>query len=484
MLSIKLFILVSAGQGWIMQNHHNQTKQLLEKIEELIESQNHQELKELLNMSRSSDLAEVVEVLDEIARQILFDLLDPKEAGEVLEKIDEATRSEVVEDMTSQELGDIVSTLPPDEAADVVALLSDDQAEEVLDAIPQDESEQLEKLLSYPEDTAGGIMTPEVVKVFSDACIRDAIRAYRLADHNEHFYFVYVVEHDDKLSGCVDIQTLLKFPGGTLVTQVMKQIPAIHFQADQEHIANIFRKNDLISAPVVDDNNILIGRITVDDIVDVMEEEAEEDVFKMAGTDPMELETRSSFKAALVRLRWLLSCMVCGMTCSVIAYNFFQKQFSDTALWAGLLTFVPAIAGVGGNSGTQTSTVVVRGLATGDLAALDILNVYLRECRIAIIVAFLCSLVSAGIAFASMNLLAGSYSPFISTICLSVGLAMFMAIMFSTSVGLFLPFIFKKVGIDPAISSGPLVTTANDVISSAVYFTISLTILHFFNQPL
>ncbi|MBN2844193.1 MAG: magnesium transporter [Sedimentisphaerales bacterium] len=461
-----------------MPNHHNQTKQLLEKIEELIERKDYLQLKELLNVSRSSDLAEIVEVLDEIARQILFDLLDPKEAGEVLEKIDEATRVELVEELSSEVLGGIVQTLPPDEAADVVAVLSDDQAEEVLDSIPHAESQQLELLMSYGEDTAGGIMTPKVVKVGVDDCIRDCIRAYRLADHKEHFYFVYAVETNGKLVGAIDIQTLLKFPGGTPVRKVLKDVPAIHYKADQEVIANIFRKNDLISAPVVDDNDILIGRITVDDIVDVMEEEAEEDVMKMAGTDPIEFETRSSFKAAMVRLRWLISCMVCGMTCSVIAYNFFQKQFSDPLLWASLLTFVPAIAGVGGNSGTQTSTVVVRGLATGDLAALDILNVYLRECRIAIIVAFFCSIISAIIAYVSMNLLTGTHSPYITTICLSVGLAMLMAIMFSTSIGLILPFFFKKIGIDPAISSGPLVTTTNDVISSAVYFTISLTLLH------
>ncbi|KPK75849.1 MAG: hypothetical protein AMJ79_09365 [Phycisphaerae bacterium SM23_30] len=168
-------------------------KQLLEKIELLIEAQDLEELRELLAASRSSDVAEIVEVLDEIARQILFDLLDAKEAGEVLEKIDDATRVEVVEDLSSEELTDIVATLPPDEAADVVADLSQRQTEEILDHIPKAESAQIEKLLTYPEDTAGGIMNPELVKVRIDQTVHDAIQNYRQSDPEEDFYHVFVV---------------------------------------------------------------------------------------------------------------------------------------------------------------------------------------------------------------------------------------------------------------------------------------------------
>ncbi len=462
-----------------MQDHHSQTKQLLEKIEELIESSDLEQLKELLMISRSSDVAEVVEVLDEIARQVLFDLLDPKEAGEVLEKIDEATRSEVVEDMSSEALGTIVSSLPPDEAADVIAELSDAQTEHILGCISNEESEQLEKLLSYEEDTAGGIMTPEVVKVQIDQTIRDAIRAYREADHNEHFFYVYVVDYNNKFVGAVDIHTLLKYPRSTNIHEIMDdEMPVIHQSDDQEVIANTFRKNDLISAPVIDDNHILLGRITVDDIVDVMEEEAEEDVLKMAGTHPDELDTRSTFRAAMVRLPWLLICMTCGMVFSIIVQQFFQEQFKNPVLWANLLMFLPAVAAIGGNSGMQTSTVVVRGLATGDLAALDMLQVYMRECRIAIIVAIFCAIISGLVAHIGMNLFSNITATDINTIGFSVGLAMLAAIMVSTSLGLLLPFLFRRIGIDPAISSGPLITTSNDIISSVVFFSICLTLMH------
>ena len=461
-----------------MQDHHSQTKQLLEKIEQLIEAKDFEELKELLSISRTSEVAEVVEVLDEIARQVLFDLLDPKDAGEVLEKIDEATRSEVIEDMTGKELGEMLSSLPPDEAADVIAEFSDQQAEKVLEHIGEEDSEQIEKLLSYDEDTAGGIMTPEVVKVNIDQTIRDAIRAYRAADHNEHFFNVYVIDDDDRLLGAVDIHTLLKYPRKTSIHEILdKEIPTIHLSDDQEVIANTFRKNDLISAPVVDDKGILVGRITVDDIVDVMDEEAEEDVFKMAGTHPDELDTHNSIKVAMVRLPWLIVCMSCGIASSIIIYKFFEGKFNNDLTWKHIVPFVPAVMAIGGNSGMQTSTVVVRGLATGDLVALDILQVLQREFKVSMIIAFVCAILSSLVALGGLNLFGDENFHHIPTVGLSVGLSMFCAISLSTLMGLLLPFLFRKIGVDPAISSGPLITTTNDILSSMIYFTLGLTLL-------
>ncbi len=465
-----------------MQDHHSQTKQLLENIEQLIEAKDFEQLKELLSVSRTSEVAEVVEVLDEIARQVLFDLLEPKDAGEVLEKIDEATLSEVVEDMTGEELGEMLSSLPPDEVADVIAEFSDQQAEKVLEHIGEIDSEQIEKLLSYQEDSAGGIMTPEVVKVQIDQTIRDAIRAYREADHDEHFFNVFVVDSEDKLLGSIDIHTLLKYPRKTDIKDIIDdEIPFIHLSDDQEVIANTFRKNDLVSAPVVDDNGILVGRITVDDIVDVMDEEAEEDVLKMAGTHPDELDTHKSLKIALVRLPWLLICMSGSMLSAIVLYKFFANKYaslSNPEIWKHIITFVPAVTAMGGNSGMQTSTVVVRGLATGDLAALDLIQVLQREIKASLIVALICALVSSTVALTGLSIFEDANFKDVVTIALSVGLAMFSAVSLSTLLGLFLPYFFRKVGIDPAISSGPLITTANDILSFMVYFALGLLLLN------
>ncbi len=457
-------------------------RQLLERIEQLIESQDLDELRQLLAVSRSSDVAEVVEVLDEIARQILFDLLDAKEAGEVLEKIDEATRVEVVEDLSSEELTDIVAALPPDEAADVVADLSDEQTEKVLDHIPKAESAQIEKLLSYEEDSAGGIMNPELVKVKIDQTVRDAIHSYRQSDPEEDFYHVFVIDDQDRFQGNVSLPTLLRHPRQTAIAKVIEEeLPTVGVTADQEEIANTFRKNDLIVMPVVNDQGVLVGRITVDDIVDVIEEEAEEDALVMAGTHPAELETPKILKAASVRLPFLIICMVVAMLAGILLVSLFVPHFDkiNPAIWACITMFMPAMLAMGGNSGLQTSTIVVRGLATGDLAALDLMQVFLREVRVALIVAVVCSIIAGLVSGLMLAIFADNLDVSKARILgLAVGIAMFCGIMLSTSLGLTLPFLFRRFGIDPAISSGPLVTTTNDTLGCLTYFSLALLLLN------
>ncbi len=455
-------------------------RQLLERIETLIEQKDFDELRHVLAAARSSDVAEVVEVLDEIARQILFDLLDPDEAGEVLEKIDEATRHEIFEDLSTPELGHIVATLPPDEAADVLGDLSAERTEKVLEQMPPDESAPIEKLLVYPEDSAGGLMNPELVKVNLKASIGDAIEQVRRADPETDFYHVFVVDNKGLYKGVLDVQTLVRrVPNTPVAAALQDDLPTVGVLTDQEDIANLFRKNDLVSAPVVDDRGALMGRITVDDVLDVMEEEAEEDAFVGAGTHPSELETTSLLHAAAVRLPWLLTCMGGAMFSAVFLVSVFKKAqaFTDPQ-WLSIFMFMPAIAAMGGNSGLQTSTIVVRGLATGDLVALNIFQVFLRESRIAIIVALACGIL-AGLASGLYLSLHPGDLPLAQgkVLGLAIGIAMFCGIMLSTTLGLLLPFFFRKVGIDPAISSGPLVTTANDALGILTYFSLALLLL-------
>jgi len=461
-------------------------KQLLDHIEQLIESKDFEQLRQVLSEARSSDVADVVEVLDEIARQILFDLLDPKDAGEVLEKIDEATRSQIVEDLTNDELTDIVATLPPDEAADVVADLPEEQTEKILDHIPQTESEQIEKLLEYEEDTAGGIMNPELVTANINGTVRDAIHSFRQADAEEDFWYIFIVDDKGHYKGVVGLDTLLRHHRETAIAEVLEEeVPTVNVNADQEEIANTFRRNDLFVMPVVDKNGILLGRITVDDIVDVMEEEAEEDAMVTAGTHPAELDTPNIFKAASVRLPWLLICMFSSLFSALIFFSLFDDRFS-TADWSCIVMFIPAIAAMGGNSGMQTSTVVVRGLATGDLAALDLSQVFLREVRVALVVASVCAMIAGLVAFIWLHNFPPAFNidqeiqqihhaPILG---LSVGIAMLCAILLSTLMGFTLPYIFRRVGIDPAISCGPLVTTTNDAVSYITYFSLALLLLH------
>jgi len=244
----------------------------------------------------------------------------------------------------------------------------------------------------------------------------------------------------------------------------------------QERVRNIFSKNDLIVVPVLDKNHNLIGRITADRIIEVAEDEAAEDLFTMAGTDPDELERFSAVHAARIRMTWLLPCLV-GTAITAVVLTFFHKKFTLENLpliYTAAIAFVPMIAAISGNAGLQTSAIVVSGLATGHLAALRLSQVISREVRIAVLVAISCAVI--GGTTSAVLLKTGTFDVAIEAarLVFAVGSAMFAAIMVATTLGLFLPFLFRRIGIDPAISSGPLVTTANDSISVAIYMTLTL----------
>ena len=247
----------------------------------------------------------------------------------------------------------------------------------------------------------------------------------------------------------------------------------IDANADQEEVRNIFSKNDLIVAPVLDSNSRLIGRITADRIIEVAEEEAAEDLYTMAGTDPDELDTFSAFNAARIRMTWLLPCLL-GTAVTALVMTFFRDIHPLTFVAAA--SFVPMIAAISGNAGLQTSAIVVSGFATGHLAALKLSQVFTREVRIALLVALACGILGGLICFAMLHLKPDQTDIQIARLVPAFAAAMFCAIMVATTLGLTLPFLFRKIGIDPAISSGPLVTTANDSISVAIYMTLAVSL--------
>jgi len=453
-------------------------KQLLQQIEFLLESGDMQALARLLHDQRSSDIAEVVELVDNEHKRAIFDAMDKPTAAEVLEKVDEATRAELFELLRTEELSSIVLHLDTDDAADILSELPEEERIELLRSIPVADSAEIKELMGYSEDSAGGIMDPVVISVPEDATVAEAINKIRAAEIDEDFYCVYVVDKSGRFLGDVRIRFLLTRPENTRIHDLIDPDTIyVKVDTDQEEVRNIFSKNDLIVVPVLDDRDILVGRITADRVIEVAEEEAAEDLYTMAGTEPEELETFSAFRAARIRMTWLLPCLV-GTGITALVLMFFHKKFDFeqlSILYTASIAFVPMIAAISGNAGLQTSTIVVSGLATGHLAALRLSQVFSRETRIAMLVALSCSLLG-GTVCATLIISKSDGDPTISIVRLvfAFGTAMFSAIMVATTLGLFLPFLFRRIGIDPAISSGPLVTTANDSISVAIYMTLTL----------
>ncbi len=455
----------------------DEQKQLLERIEHLLDTDNMPALRKLLSDQRSSDIAEIVELVDNKERRAIFDVMDMPMSAEVLEKVDEATRAELFELLEDKELTNLVSELDPDDAADILSELSEEERAELLENISPIESAEIKELMSYSEDSAGGIMDPIVISVTEDATVGQAVNKIRAAEIDEDFFSVYVVSKTERFLGDVRLRFLLTRPESTKIGELIDPDTIfVNVDTDQEEVRNIFSKNDLIVVPVLDGDHKLVGRITADRVIEVAEEEAAEDFYTMAGTDPDELDTVSVFHAARVRMTWLLPCLI-GTSVTGLVLMFFHDRFNidnPSLIYTAALIFVPMIAAISGNAGLQTSAIVVSGLATGHLVALRLSQVFTREVRIALLVALSCGLLG-GIACAVLLHTKGLEDGIKATrLVFAFGTAMFSAIMVATTLGLFLPFLFRRIGIDPAISSGPLVTTANDSISVTIYMSLTL----------
>lgn len=450
----------------------DEQRQLVQQTETLLEAQDRSALKELLSHWRSSDIAEVVELVDNEHRRVIFDAMSKPTSAEVLEKVDEATRAELFELLDEEELSGLLLHLDPDDAADVVSELPEEERDNLLQSMPPAESTEIRRLMGYSEDSAAGIMDLALISVPEEATVAEAVSKVRAAEVDDDFFAVYVVDRAGRFLGHVRVRFLLTRPEGTQIRDMIDRDSIyVSVDTDQEEVRNIFSKNDLIVVPVLDKQHRLVGRITADRVIEVAEEEAAEDLYTMAGTDPDELDTVSAFHAARVRMTWLLPCLM-GTAVTATVMIFFRSH--HLMVFVAAAAFAPMIQAISGNAGLQTSAIVVSGLATGHLAALRFSQVFTREVRIALLVALSCALLGALACTILVRFKAQDHTIEPGRLVFAFGTAMFSAIMVATTLGLVLPFLFRRIGIDPVISSGPLVTTANDSISVAIYMTLAL----------
>ena len=459
-------------------------QQLYEHVVDALEGGDGQALPGTIADARAADIAEVMDLLDDDQRSQVIYALPPRTAAEVIVLLDEAVRGEVVEDLNEQQLSEIVAELPLDDAADVMAELSQEQLGGLLEQIPQVQSVQISELLRYDETSAGGIMNPHLLALPPPAKVSEAVDRVREFAAGEDIHYVYVVDDDHQLLGTVGLQRLVINGPDTRLRSILDSDPVtVNVYDDQEDVLRVFRKYDIPAVAVVDDREHLRGRITHDDIMDVAAEEAAEDIYRMAGTDAAELETRSVLRAAGVRMSWLIPCMVGANIAATVLAAYGQSSLSKTQLTA-LVMFVPLIAATGGNAGMQSAAIILRGLATGELAFSKLRWVFMRESRIAIVVALLCAVFTCAVSsvvlrvLKSMDFSAAAPADVVPLrLGMGIGLGVLCAILIATTMGITLPFVFRRLGVDPAIASGPLITTTNDILSGAVYLAIALLIV-------
>lgn len=386
---------------------------------------------------------------------------DHEKRAEVVAEIDETKWRDLLAKLQPHEIAELIQEMESDDAADIIAKLPLPLRYETLYRLPGPQRHQVLELLGYPEDSAGGIMQVELAHVQDNALVSDAILKVReLVEDDVQVLAVWVVDKEDHLVGSIELADLLLHKSTTHIRTFMKSdIICVRPLVDQEEVAQLFKKYDLLTLPVVDDENHLIGRISIDDVVDVLTEEAEEDALRMAGTSAEELmHPEKVFSTTRIRLPWLAIALLCSLI-SASLLRFFEPFLTRMTV---VYAFLPVIMAMGGNVGTQSATILIRSLATGKTDLSDIPKLLFKEIRVGLLIGTFygtCAGLVATFILSSQNHVLG----------LIVLVSMVMAMITAASLGVLAPALLRRFNIDPAIATGPFVTTMNDITGILIY---------------
>ena len=439
------------------------------RVEDFIEAGDETALDEVVSGTHPADLAALLGVLSHDLWPFLLSRLDIARISDLMEELPDHLRDDLAEHLKPDQLTEALEEMASDDAADVLADLPEPLARDLIEALPEEDRHEVETLLKYPEDTAGGLMQVELVSVPETATVDQTIDAVRAnAEEVSTFHFVYVVDDEHCLVGVLNLGALLLAPPDRAISErVKRNVHTVNPEVDQENVAQMFQRYDLVALPVVDDRGRLLGRILHDDAADVLEEEADEDIMHMAGAPTQEPElvyTDQVLKSAGVRLPWLLATLA-GLTVPALLVWAFQMSFPEMI---ALVPFIPVIGAMGGNVGSQSSTIVVRGFATGRVDFHNLGRFLFKELVISTLMGIACGVLSGVVAIVWHG------DPMLS---ITVAVSMVVAIIASALMGVLVPYFFRLVKIDPAIAAGPLVTTIDDIIAIGIYYVVALLLI-------
>ena len=443
-------------------------KILLDTIRRLLRREANSHLRKIVNKTHAADLSVVFRSLSLSEQLKLFAMIkDNEQKGILFSELEADTFLEIVAELDLNEIVSILEQMPSDDVADLIGRLPDEKAASILEMMQKVDSDEVEDLLSYGDDTAGGIMNPDYVALREETTAKEAIEAIQkeYADVEMPFY-LYAVDEFGKLVGVSSLRQLVVVAPQTPLKNFMAtEVISVQTDMDQEEVAKIVARYDILAVPVVDASNRLMGIVTVDDVIDIFRREATEDILKMAGAGEEFVETKSIWRSTKIRLPWLFASCVGGIIAFFII-SWFEVNLNRIAY---LAAFIPVIMGMGGNIGTQSSTIVVRGLATGRLNVRDFWHVVFKELTIGCILGVVYGTIIGMVAQASYtNIPLG----------LVVGSAVVCSMSIAALVGSRVPMLFARINIDPAVATGPFVTTSIDIISVFFYFQIATSFLN------
>ncbi|MFZ5815853.1 MAG: magnesium transporter [Bacillota bacterium] len=437
----------------------------------LLQQRREDELRDLLTPLHPADLAEILEELEDDQRNAVLHLLTEEAAAEAIAELEPEDQVSILTGMTEERAEAILDEMSADDVADMVGDLPPHQAGAILKLMDAEDATDVRELLGFRPDTAGGIMTTEFISVHSSLTAEEAIdELRRFAPSAETAYYVYVVNQKEQLVGVLSLRELIIATPKALVKDIMRtSVLSVHVNEDQEEVARIVKKYNLLAVPVVDDQDVLRGIITVDDIIDVLEEEATEDLYRAGGVSDAEQDLdldADIWPSVKARLPWLMGLLFLSLVSGKVIEHFTPLMENVSAL----AVFITTMAGGAGNAATQALTVMVRGLATGEVEMALFWRVVWREARLGLAIGMICG-VALGV---TATLWHGS-----AWIGLIVGLAISINLMLAKAAGSVVPMLLQKMGLDPAVASGPFIATVTDTTSMLVYFTIATIIVSF-----
>lgn len=441
------------------------TKDYLDEVREMIAQNNSAFIDQKIIHLHPADIAEIVDELDNDEAKYVFAHLDNDLQGDVLMELDDEVRYQFVESFATEQLAKQLENLDSDDAVDILGELEVDRQLEVIAEMDSDNAEQLVKLLNYDENTAGGLMQTEFIRAKLDWPVnRCVIELRRQAEEVEKVYTIYVVDEDDRLVGFLSLKSLLFANAKTQIRDIYqdKNMVYVTTNVEAEEVGRIMEKYDLVSIPVLNLQKKLVGRITIDDIVDVIREEADKD-FQMASGISESVESSASvWKMSRSRLPWLLIGMLGGILGAQVIGNF-EGQIGKIP---ALAFFIPLVAAMGGNVGVQSSAIVVQSIANGSNQFSSIWSKVKREAGLGLLNGLICSSVIFVVTWLLETM----------TLGISVSIALFIVIVFAAIFGTLIPLVLNKYKIDPAVATGPFITTMNDVVGLFIYFMVGMFI--------
>ena len=448
---------------------HNELRLLVRsQLELLLESGNLEGAKSLLIPVQPVDIAEAIEGLPEATQLIAFRLLSKAEAIEVYEYLNTDVQQSLIQEFKRQEVLDVVDRMSPDDRARMFDELPAKVVRRLLSHLSPKERQATAILLGYGEDTAGRIMTPEYISLKESLTVGQSIDRIRsLANASEVFYYLYVTDASRQLTGIVSLRDLvLAAPDTTLAGIMTRDVVFVHTDTDQEEVARTIQRYDIVALPVVDSEERLVGVVTVDDVIDIIEQEATEDIYALGG---VQSDRNNYFQTNLLvvarrRVVWLFVLLLTNTVTGAIIRS--QEDLLQQVVI--LAAFIPLLTGTGGNVGAQSSTVVIRGLNTEEIQNLGAGKVVLREAAAGILLGLILGTMATVWAY----FLQGSWA-----VALSVGISLIAIALLASVAGSALPFLFRSLNLDPALMSAPFITTAVDVLGVLIYFYIARTIL-------